>query len=129
LRSLNGVRFIKAGNDKLSTLVFDAISADLGLVSPEPVVAEGGDALPNEAQANCRSLAWTGRWQCADPAPPSFRSAPAEADHVQGARLDLERAAEAPAAPDSAAAALFATGRWPAPKPGRIDDFSWPQTQ
>ncbi len=31
LRSLDGIKFIKAGNDKLSSLVFDAISVDLGL--------------------------------------------------------------------------------------------------
>ena len=52
LRSLDGIKFIKAGNDKLSTLVFDAISADLGLGGPGPVAAEGGEGFANEALAN-----------------------------------------------------------------------------
>jgi uncharacterized protein len=129
LRSLNGVRFIKAGNDKLATLVFDAISADLGLAAPGAVVAEVGDAYA-EQQAGLPIFGMDladGSSQILRPSELPVRMA--EEDLVQGARLDLERAAEAPAAPDSAAATLFATGRWPSPKPGRIDDFSWPQQQ
>jgi hypothetical protein len=53
----------------------------------------------------------------------------AQQNQVQGARIDLDQAADTPAAPDSAAAALFDAGRWPPAKAGRIDDFSWPQTQ
>jgi hypothetical protein len=51
LRSLDGIKFIKAGNDKLSMIVFDSINADLGHGPPGPAVAEGGDALAGEAQA------------------------------------------------------------------------------
>jgi uncharacterized protein len=130
LRSLDGIKFIKAGNDKLSTLVFDAISADVGLVSPGPVVAEGGDPAAVEAQANMPIFGMDmadGSMRTLSAADLSIQ--PATHHHVQGARLDLDQAADTPAAPGSSAAALFDAGRWPAPKPGRIDDFSWPQTQ
>jgi uncharacterized protein len=130
LRSLDGITFIKAGNDKLSTLVFDAISADLGLGAPGPVVAEGGADFLGEDQA---SLPIFGM-DLADGSPriltPSELSVQlAGEDQIQGARLDFDQAADTPAAPGSAAAALFDSGRWPSPKPGRIDDFSWPQAQ
>ncbi|MFW6077420.1 MAG: DUF459 domain-containing protein [Hyphomicrobiales bacterium] len=129
LRSLDGIKFIKAGNDKLSTMVFDAISADLGLGSPGPVVAEGGaEFADNEALAD---LPLFGQ-ELADGSPRTLNAADlpvrlAEQDQVQGARLDLDQAADTPAAPNSAAAALFDSGHWPDPKPGRIDDFTWPQ--
>jgi uncharacterized protein len=129
LRSLDGIKFIRAGNDKLSTLVFDAISADLGLAAPGPVVAEGGaEFADSEALANLplfgQDLAdGTARTLSAADLP--VRQA--EHDQVQGARLSLDQAADTPAAPNSAAAALFDTGHWPEPKPGRIDDFTWPQ--
>jgi uncharacterized protein len=130
LRSLNGVKFIRAGNDKLATLVFDAIRADLELAPAGAVVAEGGGELAVTEHAMVPVFGM-------DLADGSAHTLPlaelpvrlAEHDEVQGARLDLEQAADAPAAPGGAAAALFATGRWPTPKPGRIDDFRWPQAQ
>jgi uncharacterized protein len=128
LRSLDGIKFIKAGNDKLSAMVFDAISADLGLASPGPVVAEGGDPAAAEAQARLPIFGMDmadGSMRTLSAAELSIQ--PATHHHVQGARLDLDQAADTPAAPGSSAAALFDTGRWPAPKPGRIDDFTWPQ--
>jgi uncharacterized protein len=130
LRSLDGIKFIKAGNDKLSTLVFDAISADLGLGSPGAVVAEGGDGFAGEALANLPVFGS----ELADGSTRIFSASDlpvqlAGEDQVQGARLDFDQAADTPAAPGSAAAALFDSGSWPTPKPGRIDDFSWPQAQ
>jgi hypothetical protein len=130
LRSLNGIKFIKAGNDKLSTLVFDAISADLELRPPGAVLAEGGDAVADGNLANLPIFGTEladGRAHKLDPSDLPVRLA--EQDQIQGARLDLEQAADTPAAPDSAAATLFATGRWPSPKPGRIDDYRWPPGQ
>lgn len=127
LRSLDGIKFIKAGNDKLSMMVFDAISADLGLKPPGPLVAEGGQAFAGEAQANLPLFGTEladGTIRTLGPAELSVGLA--DQDQVQGARLDLDQAADTPAAPGSSAAALFDTGRWPAPKAGRIDDFSWP---
>ena len=130
LRSLDGIKFIKAGNDKLSAVVFDAISADLGLGPPGAVVAEGGDGFVGGEYADLPLFGL----QAADGGvrtlpPAELPVLLAEQDQVQGARLDFDQAADTPAAPESAAAALFETGRWPAPKPGRIDDFSWPQAQ
>ena len=130
LRSLNGIKFIRAGNDKLATVVFDAISADLELAPPGKVVAESGGEIAGAEHATVPIFG-------TDLADGSAHTLPltelpvrlAEHDEVQGARLDLEQAADAPAAPGSSAAALFETGRWPSPKPGRIDDFSWPQAQ
>lgn len=128
LRSLDGITFIKAGNDKLSTLVLDAVSADLGLGEPGAVTAEGGEALAEEGVAD---LPMFGQ-ELADGSTRTLTASDlsielAGRDQVQAARVDLDLAADMPAAPDSAAAALFDSGRWPTPKPGRIDDFSWPQ--
>jgi hypothetical protein len=130
LRSLDGIKFIKAGNDKLSTLVFDSISADLGLSSESAVVAEGGSDFTGEMNGN---LPIFGQ-QMADGSARAISLAElaielAGEDQVQGARLDLDQAADTPAAPNSAAAALFETGKWPSPQPGRIDDFRWPPSQ
>ena len=130
LRSLDGIKFIKAGNDKLSTLVFDAISADLGLGGPGPVAAEGGEGFANEALANLPVFGT----ELADGTTRLLGASDLSVElagqgQVQGARLDFDQAADTPAAPGSAAAALFDTGSWPTPKPGRIDDFSWPQAQ
>lgn len=130
LRSLDGIKFIKAGNDKLATVVFDAISADLGLAPPSAVAAEGGDGLAGEAATNLPAFGTA----LADGSVRTLSTSElpltlAEQNQVQGARADLDQAADTPAAPDSAAAALFDAGRWPAPKPGRIDDFRWPPTQ
>ena len=128
LRSLDGIKFIKAGNDKLSMMVFDAISADLGIGPPGPVTAEGGEAFAGDTLAGLPLFGM----ELADGsmstlAPEDLPIRLADRDQVQGARLDLDQAADTPAAPGSSAAALFDTGKWPAPKPGRIDDFSWPQ--
>jgi hypothetical protein len=130
LRSLDGIKFIKAGNDKLSTLVFDAISVDLGLSSESAVVAEGGAGYAGGIEAN---LPIFGQ-EMADGSARALTLADlaielAGEDQVQGARLDLDQAADTPAAPNSAAAALFETGSWPSPKPGRIDDFRWPSSR
>lgn len=128
LRSLDGIKFIKAGNDKLSTMVFDAISADLGLGPPGPVAAEGGETFIGETQAGLPLFGLEladGSVQTLAPGDLPIRLA--DRDQVQGARLDLDQAADTPAAPGSSAAALFDTGQWPAPKAGRIDDFSWPR--
>ena len=130
LRSLDGIKFIKSGNDKLSTLVFDAISADLGLGEPGPVVAEGGEGVANEIVANLPVFGT----ELADGSTRLLGASDlsvqlAGQGQVQAARLDFDQAADTPAAPGSAAAALFDTGSWPTPKPGRIDDFSWPQAQ
>ena len=91
-------------------------------------MAEGGDGFAGEGQAKLPVFGT----ELADGSMRTLSASElpvhlAEQDQVQGARLDLDQAADTPAAPDSAAAALFDTGRWPAPKPGRIDDFSWPQ--
>ena len=127
LRSLDGIKFIKAGNDKLSMMVFDAISADLGLKPPGPVVAVSGDSFAGEAQAGLPLFGMElADGSLAALAPADLPVRLADQDQVQGARVDLDQAADTPAAPGSSAAALFDTGRWPAPKPGRIDDFSWP---
>jgi uncharacterized protein len=111
-------------------MVFDAISADLGLGSPGAVVAEGGDGFAGEALANLPVFGS----ELADGSTRIFSASDlpvqlAGEDQVQGARLDFDQAADTPAAPGSAAAALFDSGSWPTPKPGRIDDFSWPQAQ
>jgi uncharacterized protein len=128
LRSLDGIKFIKAGNDKLSMMVFDAISADLGHGPPGPVAAEGGETFIGETQAGLPLFGM----ELADGsmhtlAPTDLPVLMADLDQVQAARFDLDQAADTPAAPGSSAAALFDTGAWPAPKAGRIDDFSWPQ--
>lgn len=128
LRSLDGVKFIKAGNDKLAMLVLEAISADLGLAPPGAVVAEAGEGAAGE-EASRLPLFGT---QLSDGSIATIRLSDlatelAEPGQAQGARLNLDQAADTPAAPGSTAAALFDDGRWPAPKPGRIDDFSWPR--
>lgn len=130
LRSLDGIKFIKAGNDKLSLMVFEAISADLGLRPAGELVAEGGDPFAGEAQADVPLFGMEladGTIRTLGPAELSVRLADQDQDQVQGARLDLDQAADTPAAPGSSAAALFDAGQWPAPKAGRIDDFSWPR--
>lgn len=126
LRSLDGVKFIKAGNNKLAALVLDAIRADLGLGEPGLVVAEGGGAteqrvLPIFGTELARGGALT--LEVSD-LPEVDNAAIAR---TQLSRIDLDQGAETSAARGSAADALFATGRWPDPKPGRIDDFRWPQ--
>ncbi|HUF44119.1 MAG TPA: DUF459 domain-containing protein [Aestuariivirgaceae bacterium] len=130
LRSLDGIKFIKAGNDKLAMLVLEAISADLGLAPPGAVLAEAGTGA---ASAEVSHLPLFGT-ELADGTMVTIGISDladelAVQGQAQGARLDLDQAADTPAAPDSAAAALFDNGRWPTPKPGRIDDFSWPRTQ
>jgi len=128
LRSLDGIKFIKAGNDKLAVLVLEAISADLGLAPPGAVVAEAGAGAAGEDDSHLPLFGT----QLADGSLVTIGVADlavelAEPGQAQGARVDLDQAADTPAAPGSTAAALFDEGRWPAPKPGRIDDFSWPR--
>ena len=128
LRSLDGIMFIKAGNDKLAMLVLEAISADLGLAPPGAVIAEAGEGAAGEDDSHLPLFGT----QLADGSLVTISTSDlavelAEPGRAQGARLDLDQAADTPAAPGSTAAALFDDGRWPAPKPGRIDDFSWPR--
>jgi hypothetical protein len=131
LRSLDGITFIKAGNDKLAKLVLEAIRADLGLAPPGSAPAV---VVEDPSQEEASDMPIFGQ-ALADGGAKSLRAAelpPPGPIAVAGQPERAPAAAGQPEprlSPESAAAALFASGKWPAPKPGRIDDFRWPPKQ
>lgn len=136
LRSLDGITFIKSGNDKLAKLVLEAIRADLGLAPPGTAPAVVAESPTAEETSNMplfgQSLADGGeRSLKAAELPPPQPSLEAGQVAEFGASSGSDAAGQQKNAPSpgSAAAALFTTGKWPAPKPGRIDDFRWPPAQ
>ncbi len=130
LRSLDGIKFIKAGNDKLAKLVFAAIRADLGLAPPGSAPAVVVEDLSQQEASDVPLFGQA----LADGGANSLKPAelpPPEPIAVAGQPAQPSAAGqqEPSPSPGSAAAALFASGKWPSPKPGRIDDFRWPPKQ
>lgn len=136
LRSRDGVHFLKDGNNKVASLVLDAIRADIeaadgkqqsATAAPEgpsangPVfgqeTAEGGETItyleaPQPEEATDPRLAKTdfaGRVQQIVPSNPGL--------------AELAKTVT----PGSSAARLFTLGEIPPPKPGRFDDFRMTQ--
>jgi hypothetical protein len=137
LRSLDGITFIKSGDDKLAKLVLEAIRADLGLAPPGTAPAVVAESPTPEEESNLplfgQGLADGGArsLRSAELPPPQPIPAGGETAELGGSAGGTDAAAQQDNAPSpgSAAAALFTSGRWPAPKPGRIDDFRWPPAQ
>ncbi len=133
LRTRNGIRFIKPGNDKLASLFLERIRTDIkvadGLLEPDrPSKAANIGNLPIFGLAAADNSDVT-----VDPT--ELPSADAQAAQITASvsagnqprdsavLKNLQRSAPA----DSNAAILFSTGDWPQSRKGRIDDFSWPQ--
>lgn len=139
LRSLNGVKFIKAGNDKLAKLVLETIRSDIGLAPAgalAPVAAEEEAATGSEqstlpifgqdlADGGARTLrpVELPEAEVADMAEPG--RLPTSSLDLKGDFGRSDGTDDSRPSPGSSAAALFNLGRWPEPKPGRIDDFRW----
>lgn len=150
LRTHNGIRFIKAGNNKLASIVLEQINKDIQIADGERPVADfpppagSKTAVTTADQYNgpifagpdldSGSKIFTPRDIILSPAnevatsntaSPTFATATGNkltADRFSG-KQTLKRLGRS-AADGSAAKDLFSTGTWPAPPPGRVDDFS-----
>jgi hypothetical protein len=131
LRARNGVNFLKSGNDKLAKIVLDVIRADIETAAnPPPVPAATAEAEPQHPISQTKQ----------DAAIPMFGQGlvsgeaevlstenlpPVGAVAVNRAKADRAVSVEeTEAKAGGSAAALYASGRWPAAKPGRVDDFT-----
>ncbi len=134
LRAKNGVNFYKAGNDKLGKIVLDAIVADFataGQVKPEeappPETPQATSEAPSEQTSTLPMFGQglvSGEAETlkSDALPPVGAVAVNRSASAKGDRAVTFDETEASAG--GSAAALFTSGRWPTPKPGRFDDFA-----
>ena len=125
----DGISLTAKGSDKLAQALLAAIRADIGAAFGS---AEAAGLSPDGPQADAPASPLFG--QLVSPTdgvenvmrpayrPPSTLIADAEGNVVTG-RVLVERLIESTAT-GSSAEALFMQGQWPAPKPGRVDDFS-----
>ena len=150
LRSRNGVKFLRAGNDRLAAIVLRQIRKDMEVADGKRVA----DDLPGGGGAAAASKGEVGKTvpifgmaleSGADfvmsaaqlPAPGTVVVARAARPLSQpitsrgavrgapGNGASIARLAKDTIA-GSVAAKLFSQGQWPAAQPGRVDDFTWP---
>ena len=142
LRTRDGIHFLKSGNNKLGKLVLDAIRKDIDiadgkaakqLTMPAEVAgeAEAKPSLPLFGQR--RAPRTKSRRRSSKPTPPGrLRSSPSIApprprpDSIVTPQTLITSLKER-VPPSSTAGQLFTEGKWPASRPGRFDDFSWPR--
>jgi hypothetical protein len=117
----NGLELTRAGEEKAASLLLAAVRADAEAAQQESAAQAGVPLTPLFGQLI--SAGDSGAEGVFRPAyrPPSLALASGDTA-TEGLAL-LRRLSE-DAAPGSAAQMLFSQGQWPAPKPGRLDDFS-----
>ena len=125
----DGISLTQAGSEKLAQVLLATIRADIGAAFGS---AETAGLSPDAGQGDAPASPLFG--QLVSPTdgveavmrpayrPPSTLIAGAEGKVMTG-RVLVERLIESTAT-GSSAEALFMKGQWPAPKPGRLDDFS-----
>lgn len=125
----DGISLTQLGHDKVAQILLAAIRADIAAAFGR---AETAGLSPDAPQSDAPVSPLFG--QLVSPTdgvegvmrpayrPPSTLIAGAEGNVVTG-RVLVERLIESTAT-GSSAEALFMKGQWPAPKPGRVDDFS-----
>ena len=125
----DGISLTAMGHEKVAQVLLAAIRADIGAAFGR---AETAGLSPDGPQGDAPASPLFG--QLVSPTdgvegvmrpayrPPSTLIADAEGNVVTG-RVLVERLIESTAT-GSSAEALFMKGQWPAPKPGRLDDFS-----
>jgi len=150
LRSRNGIRFIKSGNDKLASIVLKQINQDIAIADGDkptdsfpvpdsskiaskqiepykgPIFASAtSDNKPLIIQPQNMPLAGAGQSANVLVSLPSFGSkvsGPNSADGITGAiALQLLKRQVPQKSP---AGSLFIDGTWPNRQPGRLDDFA-----
>lgn len=140
LRDRDGVKFLKRGNSKLASLLLDVLREDIKAVE----TPAGPDTMPDATAANSgidNGLPYFGQPGPNGPIliqpelPRTARGGTGVATDIAGIAevIDLDapggvdglEVLQQTAPPGSVAARLFAQGISPAPRPGRIDDFSW----
>ena len=142
LRTRDGIHFLKSGNNKLGKLVLDAIRKDIDiadgkaakqLTMPAEVAGEA-EAKPSLPLFGQMAGAKNEVAQTIIEADPTWASAviainravPTKADSIVTPQTLITSLKER-VPPSSTAGQLFTEGKWPAPRPGRFDDFSWPR--
>ncbi|MGF7162089.1 hypothetical protein FHS85_003732 [Rhodoligotrophos appendicifer] len=141
LRDRDGVNFLKRGNDKMASLVLDVIREDIKTAEDPAVAAAQTLAAQGETGATdyANNLPLFGQPGVNAPimirpeVPKNYRPNATTMDAGIAMVVDLDAPGgeegllqlQETAAPDTAAAKLFAQGIPPAPKPGRADDFAW----
>ncbi len=150
LRSRNGIRFIKSGNDKLASIVLDQIERDIAIADGDKPVtyfpvpdsskiastdhrpysgplfgSASSDKLPLILQPENMPLAGSSQSTNVLVSLPTFGtkfSSTGRTSDVSGAVALEALKKQVPA--ESSAGSLFAKGIWPATQFGRLDDFS-----
>jgi hypothetical protein len=137
LRARDGVHFLKAGNTKLASIVFDAIRADLD--HPEGQ-GESAGASPQQPEAAGPAFGQsdagggdTVMYMEPEPEQPAPPAAEVSKSDYAGAKIptvptnrtmaELAKSTH----PGSTAQRLFTLGEAPPAQPGRFDDFRMPQ--
>lgn len=152
LRSRNGIRFIKPGNDKLASIVLEQIDRDIAIADGDKPVADfpvpdssniaskqeaqytgpifgsaSSDQLPIIVTPENMPLAGLGTSSNVLVSLPTFgskTSGKSQTSVLSGAGI-LE-VLKKQVAKNSPAGALFEQGIWPATQSGRVDDFNRP---
>lgn len=130
LRKPNGVSLTNQGNGRIAELLLSTMRADISVVfatAESAGLTPGQTAAPENITPVFGQIISSGDGVTGEgmmrPAyrPPSMIIL-GEGDAVAGRRL-AEQLSQSTRS-GSAAEALFLKGQWPAPKPGRVDDFS-----
>ena len=150
LRSRNGIRFIKAGNNKLASIVLEQIERDIAIADGERPVADfplpdgaqiaasatgaysgpifGSSAPGNQVtliEPQNMPLAGSDQSNNVLVSLPAFGSKNAgTANTTSFSGNSALNILKAQTSPDSSAHALFYNGSWPETRPERLDDFS-----
>ena len=148
LRARDGIHFLKSGNNKLASLVLQALRRDIEIadgkvttykfVSPhsdDPVRAAPekeirpmpifGQASGSREEASVTLITADPAWGSAVLA---ISGGSRKSDALNTSQT-LLTTLKARVEPQSSAGQLLFEGRWPAAKKGRYDDFGWPKTE
>ena len=148
LRARDGIHFLKSGNNKLASLVLQALRRDIEIadgkvttykfVSPhsdDPVRAAPekeirpmpifGQAPGSREEASVTLITADPAWGSAVLA---ISGGSRKSDALNTSQT-LLTTLKARVEPQSSAGQLLFEGRWPAAKKGRYDDFGWPKTE
>jgi hypothetical protein len=148
LRTRNGIHFLKAGNNKLGTLVLNAIRRDIeiadGKVARAFVSPHFGDPVRSRPEEQVRPMPIFGQMPGAREeqsltlvvADPQWASAVLAVGGGMQSKTDALSTPQtvvsnlkARVTPESNAGLLLYEGKWPETRKGRYDDFSWPKQE
>lgn len=132
LRARNGINFLRTGNDRLARIVLDVLEADIEAAANAEPVEIAAPTVPPEPSRSAEEAGMplfgqdlvSGKSDILSADQLPSIGAVAVSRSVGGKEDRDVTFEQTEAVAGGSATALFASGRWPAVKPGRVDDFT-----